>query len=101
MIADKLDEKIRHDLVQELGFLAKVDPGSVNIAVESSVVRLTGHVDDLATRQAIEQLARLQPGVLSVANEIQVRHHSHDIADDARLARAVVEAFGSKSRPLS
>jgi osmotically-inducible protein OsmY len=103
MYAEKLDEKIREEILLELRWMPGVERGTVGVGVEAGVVTLTGHVADASARQAAEQLARRVRGVRSVADQIQIqiRRLGTDGHHEASLVRAVAEAFGRGHRGLN
>lgn len=80
-------------------FAADPDINPFNIDVDSmndGVVRLSGTVDDAATRTEAVRLARNTDGVRRVVNDIKVGEHTMGEAlDDAAITAKVKTAFGA------
>jgi hypothetical protein len=100
MDAEKLDEKLREEILLGIRWMPGFEHGAVGVAVEAGVVTLTGHVVDASARQAAEQMARRVPGVRSVADEIEIRRPGAVAHHEASLVRAVAEAFGRGHRGI-
>lgn len=62
--------------VKEIHTQLQNDPrtkgAQIDVSFNQSMVTLTGIVKSLEVRQAAEEIARQQPGVLSVVNELRV-----------------------------
>jgi osmotically-inducible protein OsmY len=67
------DQAIHHAVLAELHRDPDVDETDVGVEVDHAIVTLTGTVSTWATRHAAELAAHRAPGVLDVANDIDVR----------------------------
>lgn len=68
----EIERSIREALVRR----AEHGAGHVAVSVSGSTVRLTGKADSWAERQAIEETARMAPGVSAVHDEIKIDPYS-------------------------
>ena len=66
---DRLEEEVHDRLIEEAG----IDPVDVAVSVTGGVVMLDGLVDDLDTRDVLEQVALDVPGVRAVDNRLRQR----------------------------
>lgn len=85
----KTDLQIQQDVLHELAWDGRVAPTEVGIAVDNSVVTLTGTVSSWAKRAAAEEAAHRVSGVLDVANDLAVRLPDGVARTDSELAAAV------------
>ena len=83
----RLDSEIRTDLEQELQSDPDIDATYVAVNVNDGIASLTGFVCTDAERRAAEAAARRVPGVIGVADEIEVRPPSADDRLDPDIAR--------------
>lgn len=67
------DVQIRHDVEAEIGWDPEIDAAGVGVAVTDGVATLTGWVDSLAAKRAVERAAQRVEGVRAVADELSVR----------------------------
>lgn len=88
MIADL---QIRQDVLAELDWDPEIDATGVGVAVEGGVVTLTGWVESLATKKAIERAVQRVEGVRAVADDISVR--GERTWTDGDIARVAVDAL--------
>ena len=89
----RLDSEIRHDVEQELQSEPDVDATYIAVNVNDAIASLTGFVCTDAERRAAEAAARRIPGVLGVADEIEVRLPSADERLDPDIARDAAAAI--------
>ncbi len=77
----------------------RTDVAIVGVLNERGVVTLKGQVDDPNTREAAEEIARRQPGVLDVINELEVK--IDDVTELLRFRMMLREqSFGGpRTRP--
>jgi osmotically-inducible protein OsmY len=85
---------------EEIGYDADVHSSDIGISVKSGVVALTGLVGGYIQKLQAEADAKRVSGVMSVANNIQVRISSVDARPDPEIARDVVAQLKAKL-PLS
>lgn len=83
----RLDSEIRNDIEQELESDPDIDATYVAVNVNDGIASLTGFVCTDAERRAAEAGARRVPGVIGVADEIDVRPPSADDRLDPDIAR--------------
>ncbi len=93
MIVRMSDEAIKHAVERELGWDTRVEEAEIGVAVHERVVTLTGTVSSYAEKLAAEQAAHRVPGVLDVANDIQVRVPGSLTRGDPDIAQAVRHAL--------
>jgi osmotically-inducible protein OsmY len=83
------DAAIRDNVIDELEFDPSLDAAGIRVAVDNSVVTLSGHVPNYAQRIAAERAATRVKGVRAVMMDTQVRlpikHDDDEIA--ARVAK--------------
>jgi osmotically-inducible protein OsmY len=87
------DAEIEGDVRQALAWDNRVHPGEIAVTVLRGTVTLVGTVDSLFKRWAAQEVAGAIPGVLGVANEIEVRLPSADERNDVDLTLAVARAL--------
>lgn len=66
------DEKIKQEILDQVGRDTRVKDSEVEIEVRSGTVTLKGRVPHHASRKAAEEIAKAIPGVLSVENQMTV-----------------------------
>lgn len=89
----RLDSEIRHDIEEELQSEPDLDATYIAVNVNDGIASLTGFVCTDAERRAAEAAARRIPGVLGVADEIEVRLPSADERLDPDIARDAAAAI--------
>ena len=89
----RLDREIRNDIEQELLSDTDIDATYVAVNVNDGIASLTGFVCSDAERRAAEAAARRVPGVVGVADEIEVRPPSADDRLDPDIARDAAAAI--------
>ncbi|HEX2772352.1 MAG TPA: BON domain-containing protein [Micromonosporaceae bacterium] len=89
----RADEKIQREVIEELGWDARVQPNEVGVAVKNGIVTLTGWVDNYAKKWAAERSAHRLRGVRGVANDIEVRLDGTAQRTDADIALAVTRGL--------
>jgi osmotically-inducible protein OsmY len=87
------DREIQQAVFRELQSSGKVLETEVGVEVEGGVVTLTGTVESLEKKIAAERAAHRAPGVLDVADDIEVRHPRTRDPMDADIARAARQAL--------
>lgn len=80
------DSEIRNDIEQELRSDPDIDGAHVAVNVNGGIASLTGFVCTDAERRAMEAVARRVPGVIGVADGIEVRPPSADDRLDPDIA---------------
>ena len=89
----KSDAQIHQDVRRALGWDSRVDDTHVSVAVDQSVVTLTGTVASYAAKLAAQDAAHRVPGVLDVANDIRVEIPVSLGCTDTEIAQAVRHAL--------
>ena len=89
----RADDQIQQDVLDELSFDARVQPNEVGVIVKDGVVTLAGWVDSYLKKWAAEEAAHRVPGVIAVANDIEVRLPTSSERNDADIAAAAVRAL--------
>lgn len=86
------DKKIQEDVMQELDWSPEVDSEEIGVAVEDSIVTLSGQVNSYWTKKAAEKAAKNVKGVKGIAQEIVVKYPGMD-RTDTDIADAAVRAI--------
>jgi osmotically-inducible protein OsmY len=85
----KSDVQIQRDVLKELNGDERVLGTEVGVEVRSGIVTLTGTVDSWKGRLAAQQDAHRVPGVLDVANDIQVKLAGSYGRSDSDIAQGI------------
>jgi len=84
-----------HDAVEnELAHDSRIDSAAIGVAVDDHVVTLTGRSRTWTGKLLAQEIAHKVPGVLDVANDIEVSHHTPKTCD-AAIAHAVRTALAT------
>ncbi|HEY0745913.1 MAG TPA: BON domain-containing protein [Steroidobacteraceae bacterium] len=86
----RADSDIKRDVEDEIKYDADVHSDDIGVSVKSGVVALTGFVSSYSQKLQAEADAKRVSGVMSVANDIQVRIPTVDARPDPDIARDVV-----------
>jgi osmotically-inducible protein OsmY len=89
----KSDAAIKTDVLHELKWDPRVDETDVGVQVKDGIVSLVGTIDSYGKKQAACDAAHRVPGVLDVANDLEVRLTSSWSKTDAEVAQAVRNAL--------
>jgi len=92
-VAVRTDAKLQEEVIEELKWDSRVDATAVGVTVKEGVVMLTGNVESYATKMAARDAAHRVPGVLDVADNIQVKIPGKLAKTDVELAHAVRRAL--------
>ena len=84
------DWEIRKNVEQELNFEPSVNAAEIGVAVNDSIVTLTGRVDSYWEKTAAEEAAARVAGVKAVVNELEIRLPISSERTDEDIARAAV-----------
>jgi len=93
MIYKKKDEELKSGVLFQLGWDSRVRQTEIGVIVKDGVVTLTGTVGSYAEKLAAKEAAHRVPGVLDVANEIEVHVLGDATSTDADIAEAVRHAL--------
>jgi osmotically-inducible protein OsmY len=85
----KSDEEIRKDALFQLDWDSRLRRSDIGVTVKKGVVTLTGTVDNYAKKLAAQRAAHSVPGVLDVANDIEVKVTGGLRRTDSEIARAI------------
>jgi osmotically-inducible protein OsmY len=86
----KSDEKLKADIIEELGFDPAIEAAHIGVTCRNGVVSLYGRVDSYAEKTAAEHAVRRVEGVKAVAMELEIHLPSDKkTADDEIAERAV------------
>jgi hyperosmotically inducible protein len=84
------DSRLRQDIIDELDFDPSISGEHIGVAVDKSVVTLSGHVNSYAEKLAAIAAARRVKGVHAIAENIEVRYtYQNQTADDQIAKRAI------------
>src|SRR3569833_1262532 len=85
------DETIRENVVRQIGWTPEIRSKDITVKVVNQNVQLNGFVHTFLEKWAAEQATKDVHGVLSVANDIEVK--PPDQRTDPEIARDVVDAL--------
>src|SRR5512145_2428549 len=89
----KSDEEIQSEALFQLDWDSRLKQCDIGVTVKKGVVTLTGTVDSYAKKLAAQKAAHSVPGVLDVANEIEVKVTGSLRRTDSEIARAIRHAL--------
>ena len=89
----KDDHQIREQILEELDWESRLASSSVSARVDDGVVTLIGTTTSYSAKLAAEECAHRVPGVLDVANDIEVRTAGKTARADTEIAQAVRRAL--------
>jgi osmotically-inducible protein OsmY len=89
----KRDIDLRNDVLAELKWEPSVNEAEIGVAVKDGIVTLTGYVDSLFEKWAVERATKRVSGVKAVAEEIKVRLPGISERTDEDIARAAANAL--------
>lgn len=89
----KTDVDIQRNVLKELQWDPRINRADVGVQVKHGVVALVGVIDSYAKKEAACEAAHRVPGVLDVANDLEVRIPALGMKSDADIARAVRHAL--------
>jgi osmotically-inducible protein OsmY len=89
----KSDEEIRNDALFQLDWDSRLRRSDIGVSVKHGVVTLTGTVNSYAKKLTAQRAAHSVPGVLDVANDIEVKVTGSLQRTDSEIARAVRHAL--------
>ena len=84
---------MRNDVLAELKWEPSVNEAEIGVAVKDGIVTLTGYVDSLFEKWAVERATKRVSGVKAVAEEIKVRLPGISERTDEDIARAAANAL--------
>jgi osmotically-inducible protein OsmY len=87
------DEEIRNDALFQLDWDSRLRNNDIGVDVKKGVVTLTGTVDSYAKKLAAQMAAHNVPGVLDVANDIEVKVTRRLRRADSEIAQAIRHAL--------
>lgn len=79
--------QLKQNVIDELEFEPSIDAAHIGVAVEESVVTLTGHVATYAEKTALEEAVRRVRGVKGIAQEVVVRPAGTNLTADDEIAK--------------
>jgi osmotically-inducible protein OsmY len=89
----KSDEEIQNDVLFQLDWDSRLTGSEIVVNVKKGVVTMTGTVNSYAKKQAAQKTAHSVPGVLDVANDIEVKVTGSLRRTDSEIARAIRHAL--------
>jgi len=89
----KSDEKIQSEVLFQLDWDSRLTGSEIAVNIKKGVVTLTGTVDSYAKKLAAQSAAHSVPGVLDVANDIEVNVTGNLRRTDSEIARAIRQAL--------
>ncbi len=82
------DEKLQCDVIEQLQWEPSVNSADVGVTVKSGVVTLSGKVNSLAKKRAIEKAVKRIPGVKAIALDIEIEIPGCSARTDSDIALA-------------
>jgi osmotically-inducible protein OsmY len=89
----KSDEEIQSEALFQLDWDSRLTGSEIVVNVKKGVVTLTGTVNSYAKKLAAQKAAHSVPGVLDVANDIEVKVTGNLRRADSEIARAIRHAL--------
>lgn len=88
-----VNEQLRDDVLAEIDQDPRIHAARIGVAVDDGVVTLTGTVDTLSEKWAVEDAVKRVRGVHAIAEEIAVDLPSTHRRNDTDIARAAADAI--------
>lgn len=88
MMSIRTDPEIREAVVQGLTSDSRIDASGISVDVDNHVVTLRGRARTWTAKLRAQEVAHRVPGVLDVANDLEVAHHAPHF-HDSEIACAV------------
>jgi hyperosmotically inducible protein len=85
------DKMLHQDILDEFEFDPSFDAAHIGVAVEGSVVSLTGHVGSYAEKISAVAAARRVKGVHAIADKIEVRYPFQAKTADDQIAKRALD----------
>jgi osmotically-inducible protein OsmY len=89
------DSDLQKLVMQSLSLDASIDETAIGVSVRHGIVTLTGFVGSYAEAHAAEAVAHRVPGVLDVANDLDIARRSASNPTDPEIAEAARNALAS------
>jgi osmotically-inducible protein OsmY len=87
------DEKLQSDVLEQLQWEPGVNSADIGVTVKSGVVTLTGKVNSLAKKSAIEKAVKRMPGVKAIALDVEIEIPGCSVRTDSDIALAAEHAL--------
>jgi osmotically-inducible protein OsmY len=92
-LTDRVDKDIASVATTALRESAEIQATDIAVKVTEGVIALGGYVRRFSDKYRAEDLVKCLPGVLAVANDIEVLSSSPESVSDPELARAAVSTL--------
>jgi osmotically-inducible protein OsmY len=92
-LTDRVDKDIASVAATALRESAEIQATDIAVKVTEGVIALGGYVRRFSDKYRAEDLVKCLPGVLAVANDIEVLSSSPESVSDPELARAAVSTL--------
>jgi osmotically-inducible protein OsmY len=92
-LTDRVDKDIANVAATALRESAEIQATDIAVTVTEGVIALGGYVQRFSDKYRAEDLVKCRPGVLAVANDIEVLSSSPESVSDPELARAAVSTL--------
>jgi len=89
----KTDSQIKADVLSEIAWEPTVHSDNIGVTVRNGVVTLTGHLENLADKHAVERATRRVAGVRAIAVELDVVPAAEHKRGDSEIARTALTAL--------
>ena len=93
MLEKLSDTELTRQILRELKWDSRIGWSGIEVSVDNGVVTLTGTVSSYAKKVAAQEATHLVPGVLDVANDIEVKPAGAFVRKDTDIAMAVRNAL--------
>ncbi len=87
------DEKLQCDVIEQLQWEPTVNSADIGVTVKSGVVTLSGKVNSLAKKRAIEKAVKRMPGVKAIALDVEIEIPGCSARTDSDIALAAESAL--------
>jgi osmotically-inducible protein OsmY len=87
------DEQLQNDVLEQLRWEPGVNSAEIGVTVKSGVVTLSGKVNSLARKSAIEKAVKRMPGVKAIALDVEIDIPGCSSRTDSDIALAAENAL--------
>ena len=87
------DEQLQNDVLEQLRWEPGVNSADIGVTVKSGVVTLSGKVNSLAKKSAIEKAVKRMPGVKAIALDVEIEIPGCSTRTDSDIALAAENAL--------
>ena len=87
------DRELRQLVIDELDWEPAIDSADIGVAVDNSIVTLSGHVRSFAEKSILERTVSRVKGVKAIALETEVRYLGDNVVDGEKIAERALSSL--------